>query len=141
VSVSEPEEEPILVRKGLLDVLLALDGGKRTFVELKRAIRMSPTTILRRLHESQDSGWVIQSLSPAKGQKPRIDYMLTEDGLRLLKQCSSVIRRYIELREKLVGLQRAASETEDKVRYLLLSSVTPSKDERAADRRTDDIKS
>jgi len=141
MSTHESEEKPILVRKGLLDVLLALNGGRKTFAELKEVIRTSPTTILRRLRELQDRAWVDQGLSPVRGRKPRIDYVLTEDGLRLLKQCSSIVGRYVELREELVGFERAVSKTEDKVKHLLLSNLGPSKEERILDRRVDDTNS
>lgn len=141
ISTHESEEKPILVRKGLLDVLLTLNGGRKTFAELKEVIRMSPTTILRRLRELQDRGWVDQGLSPVRGRKPRIDYVLTEDGLRLLKHCSSIVDRYVQLREELVGLERAASKTEDKVKHLLLSNLGPSKEERILNRRVDDTNS
>ena len=141
ISTHESEEKPILVRKGLLDVLLTLNGGRKTFADLKEVIRMSPTTILRRLRELQDRGWVDQGLLPVRGRKPRIDYVLTEDGLRLLKHCSSIVDRYVQLREELVGLERAASKTEDKVKHLLLSDLGPSKEERILNRRVDETNS
>ena len=135
MSVNKSGEEPILIHKGLLDVLLTLNECPRTFTELKEVIRMSPTTILHRLRESQVRGWVNQGLSPVKGRKPRIDYVLTEDGLHLLKQCSMIVSRYVELREELIGLETAMAETEGKVKHLLLSSLDSSQEESAPDRR------
>jgi DNA-binding HxlR family transcriptional regulator len=124
--MSGQDEMPLLGHKGLLDVLLALKEGRKTFGELKSILRMSPTTVLRRVRESQDHGWVEQGISPVRGQKPRIDYALTEDGLRLFMQCSSIVDRYVQLREELANLHRNAFETEKKMKMLLLSGVPDS---------------
>lgn len=109
-------------RKGLLDVLMMLETGEKSFTELK-TLDLSPNTVLSRLREAQKKGLVDQKLFPRKGRKPRIKYVLTEEGEKVLKMYESIRERYTELRAELQNLQEEARKKEKEMKYLLSSST------------------
>lgn len=109
-------------RKGLLDVLMMLETGEKSFTELK-TLDLSPNTVLSRLREAQKKGLVDQKLFPRKGRKPRIKYILTEEGEKVLKMYESIRERYTELRAELQNLQEEARKKEKEMKYLLSSST------------------
>lgn len=109
-------------RKGLLDVLMMLETGEKSFTELK-TLDLSPNTVLSRLREAQKKGFVDQKLFPRKGRKPRIKYVLTEEGEKVLKMYESIRERYTELRAELQNLQEEARKKEKEMKYLLSSST------------------
>jgi len=108
--------------KGLLDVLMMLETGEKSFTELK-TLDLSPNTILSRLREAQMKGLVEQKLFPRKGRKPRIKYVLTKEGKEVLKMYESIRERYTELRAELQNLQEEVRKKEKEMKYLLSSST------------------
>ena len=107
-------------RKGLLDVLMMLEAGEKSFSDLK-ALGLSPNTVLLRIREAQERGLVDQRLFPRKGRKPRIKYVLTKEGEEVLKMYESIRERYTELRTELQSLQEEARKKQKEMRYLLSS--------------------
>ncbi len=117
--VIEGAESP---RKGLLDVLMMLETGEESFTELK-TLDLSPNTVLSRLREAQKKGFVDQKLFPRKGRKPRIKYVLTEEGEKVLKMYESIRERYTVLRAGLQNLQEEARKKEKEMKYILSSNT------------------
>ena len=117
--------ENSIVQKGLLDVLLELQEGGKTFSELKNAIRISPNTVLKRLRELERNGCVLQILFQDEGKRRKIRYVLTEEGMGALSQYASVVERYSRLREKLDRLRGVTRTTEKEIKYLLLYGSNP----------------
>lgn len=106
--------------RSLLDVLLALRQGRKSFKEL-RSLALSPSTVLSRLRESQRKGWVRDELSQRGKKRSRITYRLTEEGKTVLDVYDPVLPRYRELREEFEKLQEEVREKEKEMRYLLSS--------------------
>lgn len=117
-----PKTEVKTPRKGLLDVLMMLETGEKSFTELK-TLDLSPNTVLSRLREAQKKGLVDQKLFPRKGRKPSIKYVLTDEGEKVLKMYESIRERYTELRAELQNLQEEARKKEKEMKYLLSSST------------------
>jgi len=107
--------------KGMLDILICLRDDARSFNDLKR-LNLSPNTILARLREAQEKGFVRQRLYPRKGKKAKIKYDLTDEGELMLKDYESIIDRYLELSRELAELEKKLREKEREKKYLLLSS-------------------
>jgi len=107
--------------KGLLDMLMMLEEGAKSFTELK-ALDLSPNTVLARLREAQKRGLVDQKLFPRKGKKPRIKYVLTKEGEYVLKMYESIRERYTELKAELQSLQEEVRKKEKEMKYLLSSA-------------------
>jgi len=107
--------------KGLLDVLMMLEEGEKSFTELK-ALDLSPNTVLARLREAQERGLVNQKLFPRKGRKPKIKYVLTREGKEVLKMYESIRERYTELKAELQNLQEEVRKKEKEMKYLLSSA-------------------
>lgn len=111
--------------KGFLEILLLLKEDKRTFTELKKAANVSPSTVLKRLRESQEKGLIKQDLSSRGGRRAQIKYHLTKEGESLLTEYESIIDRYIELNTELDKLEKAVRDTEKEIKYLLLHGANP----------------
>lgn len=107
--------------KGLLDVLMMLDTGEKSFMELK-ALDISPNTVLSRLREAQKKELVEQKLFPRKGKKPRIKYVLTKQGKEVLTMFESIREKYVDLRTELQSLQEEVRKKEKEMKYLLSST-------------------
>lgn len=116
-----PKMEGQAAPKGLLDVLMMLETGEKSFTELK-ALDLSPNTVLSRLREVQEKGLVDQKLFPRKGRKSRIKYVLTKDGEEVLKTYASIREKYTELRVELQNLQEEVRKKEKEMKYLLSSA-------------------
>jgi DNA-binding HxlR family transcriptional regulator len=104
--------------KGLLDVLMALEGSEKSFTELK-ALGLSPNTLLARLREAQSNDLVVQELVPVEGKRARVKYKLTKDGKNTLQMYASVREKYTELKMELQRLQEEARKKEKELKYLL----------------------
>jgi len=117
--------ESEIAPKGLLDVLMMLETGAKSFTELK-ALDLSPNTVLSRLREAQKRGFVDQKLFPRMGRKPKIKYVLTKEGEEVLKMYESIRERYTELRAELQGLQEEVRKKEKELKYLLSSNESAS---------------
>ena len=115
------EKGPVV--RGLFEVLLILRDGRRTFLELKRIAHMSPSTVLKRLRESQENGWVKQDLTAEKARRPKIKYSLTAEGRDLLDDYKSIIDKYVELKTELDELEKALRDKEKQIKYLLLHAA------------------
>ena len=104
----------------MLDLLLTLNGGSKTFNELKN-LNMSPNTVLARLRNAQTNGWVKDELVRHKDTKSKIAYSLTKEGESAVLKYHFILPQYNELRKELKNLQRKVKEKEKKVRYILSS--------------------
>lgn len=104
----------------LLDVLFALGKGRKSFSELK-TLYLSPSTVLSRLRESEEKGWVKGELAQSKGKKPKIKYSLTDEGRKVVTTYDSVIPQYHVLKEELEKLQEEVKGKEREMRILLTS--------------------
>ncbi len=122
---SKLEMKDPIVQKGLLDVLLELQEGGKTFLELKSAVGISPNTVLKRLRELERKGWVLQILSQDEGKRRKMRYVLTEEGLGVLSQYASIVERYSKLREKTYRLRAVTRTTEKEIKYLLMHGTSP----------------
>ena len=104
--------------KGLLDLLVMLEDGPKTFSQLK-VLNLSPSTILSRLREAQEMGLVDQKLYPKKGKRSEIRYLLSKDGVEMLKMYGSIRDRYTQLRMELQSLQEEIRTKEKEMKFLL----------------------
>jgi len=109
------------LNEGFIEVLLALEGGAKSFVELK-SLDMSPTTVLRRLREAQKMGYAGQRLVAKEGRRARIKYALTTKGRRAARVYAPIRGRYSHLREELGQLERALHEKRSEMKFLLAST-------------------
>jgi DNA-binding HxlR family transcriptional regulator len=107
--------------EGFVEVLLALEHGARSFVELK-SLDMSPTTVLKRLREAQKMGYVGQRLVAQEGGRSRIKYGLTTKGRRVARVYAPIRGRYSHLREELGQLEHALHEKRSEMKFLLAST-------------------
>ena len=115
------EKQSRIASKGLLDILMALEGGEKSFTELK-ALKFSPNTILLRLREAQKMDLVDQRLFEIEGRRPRIKYALTKEGKEMLQIYQSIRGRYKELNAELQSLKKEVKKKEKEMKYLLSSN-------------------
>mgnify|MGYP001083721838 CR=1 FL=1 len=112
--------------KGFFDILLMLDEGAKTFIELK-SLGLSPNTILHRLREAQEMGLVQEQLVPQKGKRSQIAYILTAQGKDLVMKYLPVKTKYLSLKEELDNLTKQGEKIEHNMRFLLASVRSPSR--------------
>lgn len=104
--------------KGLLDVLMALEGSEKSFTELKN-LGLSPNTLLARVREAEAKDLITQELVPVEGKRAKIKYKLTKEGKDTLQMYASVREKYTELKMELQRLQEEARKKEKELKYLL----------------------
>lgn len=115
------EKQSKIMSKGLLDMLIILEDGEKSFTELK-GMKMSPNTVLSRLREAQRMGLVDQKLFKIKGRRSRIKYALTKEGEETLQMYHSIRERYKQLNVELQSLKEEVKKKEKEMKYLLSSS-------------------
>jgi len=72
----------LLERRWTVSILWASSGGASRFNELKQAVgEIPPRTLAQRLLELEDAGLIERRVFDAR--PPRVEYVLTADGLRL----------------------------------------------------------
>lgn len=108
-------------KEGAFDLLLKLNEGPKSFVELKTTGH-SPNTVLTRLREAQRAGLVQSQLfTVSERKKPRIKYVLTDQGQKLLRRYIPVKTTYLDLKEKIAELEKQVLEQKQELRFLLSS--------------------
>ena len=90
----------IFNKKGMLDLLLMLKEGKKTFTELK-VLDISPSTLVARLRETQSKNLVKQILVQRKDKKSITKYSLTNIGKKSLALYNPIISDYSYLRKEI----------------------------------------
>jgi len=118
---SDESVENILLKEGTFDLLLMLSEGPRSFIELRRGGH-SPNTILARLREVQRRGLVESKLFLVKrGRKPRIKYILTAEGQKIVGRYMPVKTSYLELKRDIEYLEDRIHEQKQALKLLLAS--------------------
>jgi len=113
-------DEINITEKGFIDILLMLEDGAKSFIELK-SLDFSPSTILVRLRKAQQAGLIKEELFSEGGKKPKIKYVLTKQGKNLLTQYLPIKDKYLTLKEELKRLEKEAKKKEREMKLLLTS--------------------
>lgn len=114
--------DDILLKEGAFDILIKLNEGPKSFIDLKNTGR-SPNTILTRLRGLQKSGLVQSKLYVVtKGKKPRIMYILTAEGQELVNKYSPIKANYLEVRRTIEELEDKIFEQKKSIKLLLLQA-------------------
>lgn len=114
--------DDVVLNEGTFDLLLRLNEGPKSFIELKEG-RHSPNTVLSRLRRLQKIN-VVQTklLVVKKGRRPRIKYTLTTKGKKLLKRYMPIKADYLEIRDVMKKLKEQISVQKQAIKILLSST-------------------
>ena len=108
----------LISKKGTIDILIELKDGQKTFTNLKE-LKLSPNTIVKRLREMQKAGLVEPVLtSSGKTRRMRIEYKLTKEGERAIKNMEKVLMEYKRLKKKLDQMSKEQEKILRKMRSL-----------------------
>ena len=106
-------KEELIQRKGAIEIVFEMSHGPRQFSHLKDEIRISPTTISKRLKEGEDEGLWKEELLHQEDDKFRA-YVLQDPGMELLE-----LLQQEELPHLIKERRRLEDEFERKVENVL----------------------
>jgi len=113
------EVKEYLKKKWTPALLFTLREGNHTFTELMGKLSASPNTISDRLEEGQERGLVSQGLRPRKNAKSKIEYELTERGVRMAEALSPIEEEYWRLREETKEIRKRMRENRKEMNELV----------------------
>lgn len=91
----------ILNKKYAIDVLVAIGDKQRSFNDIKEELGTYSSTLSRRLKELEKDN-LIRTKFLKEGDRNRIKYELTENGLRILPKAREIVRLSGEMEASLV---------------------------------------
>jgi len=117
------DEKEFMKKEGGLDLLYELIETEKGFNELRKALRISPNTLSKRLSEAINLELVGFKVDKGKG-RARIKYFLTEKGKKTLETLEPIKDEYIRIRREVQRLKQEIDEKKRELNHLITSILS-----------------
>ncbi len=113
------DEKKFIKSAGAIEILCELSDGEKSFGELKE-LGISSGTLSKRLKEAINLGLIRQEIKHEKDTlKPKIVYLLTEEGKELFRSIGHVKEEYLRIKEEIGKLKEELKRKEEEIKKLL----------------------